>query len=473
MGIDFSSFYIYKYRYWIGYGLVSVLLIGLLIFAGMFAPGGITQSEMNSVVDSSNIVYKDIFSFAVPNLPYLLLQDLSTHLLGVSEFSIKLPSLVLAFASAIGLIILLRHWFKQNIAVLASIIAVATGQFLFISQDGTPGILYMLWSVWLLLIGTLIAKNIGPRMVWKILFCIIGALSLYTPLSVYAIVAVGIAAFLHPHLRYIIRRLSRPKLIIAISIGAFFVLPLVGGVIKSPEFGLEILGIPKSLPDLMGNLTLLSRQYFGFSAPSTSDILTPVFGLGSMLIIGFGAFKSIKTHASTQSYLIMTWIICLVPILLINPDFTSVTFLPMVLLLATGLDSLLGYWYRLFPRNPYARIGGLIPIIVLVVALVVSGISRYAYDYSYDPSTVSNFSRDLSLLPKNTSLLVVSENQLPFYSTVASKSDSALFIATKPSGDTFTATRNAKSDFTDYKVSQIITSSYTKDSDRFYVYKKI
>ncbi len=48
------------------------------------------------------------------------------------------------------------------------------------------------------------------------------------------------------------------------------------------------------------------------------------------------------------------------PVILINPIFTSVTFVPIVLLLAAGLTSLIGYWYRLFPRNPYARVAGLI-----------------------------------------------------------------------------------------------------------------
>ena len=250
MGIDFSSFYIYKYRYYIGYGLVGVLLISLLLFVGLYSPGGLSQSEMNSTVDSAGITIKDMSSFVIPNLPYMLLQKFSIDIFGVSILSIKLPSLILGFLSAVSLITLLRYWFKPNVAVLASIIAIATGQYLFIAQDGTPSVLYILWAIWLILLATLIAKNIGPRMLWKILFFIVGALSLYTPLSVYAMIAIGIAIIMHPHLRYLVRQLSRPKLIIAGLIGIFFVLPLVIGIINTPELGLTLLGIPKAFPDL-------------------------------------------------------------------------------------------------------------------------------------------------------------------------------------------------------------------------------
>lgn len=471
MGIDFSTFYIYRWRYYLGYGFIGLLLIGLLVFAGLYTPGGISVGEMTAVVRSSGIDITNLQSLAITNAPFYLLQDASIHLFGVSDFSIKLPSLVLAFISAAGLILLLRRWFKPRIALLASIIAVTTGQFLFIAQSGTPGILYVLWSVWLLLLGTLIAKDARLRTLWKVLFFIVVALSLYTPLSIYAIVALGIAAVLHPHLRFIVRQLSKPKLLIAGIIGLIIAAPLILGVVHTPELGLTLLGVPASWPNWGANLSTLVGQYLGFAAQSTTGLMTPVFGLGSMLIIGFGVYKLVRTRDSTQSYLIIIWLICLIPVLVTNPSFTSVTFLPLVLLLATGLESLLGYWYRLFPLNPYARLAGLIPLVVLVGALVLSGLERYVYGYHYDPSTVANFSQDLSLLPKDTKELVVSSDQVAFYQVVATH-QKGLQITTAATGDSFTTTNSAKADLPGVHVSQIITSSSSQSADRFYVYKK-
>lgn len=473
MGIKVTSFYTYRWRYWIGYGFIGILLVGLLLFAGLYVPGGISTQEMQSVVKSSTISLTDFHSLAVTNLPYHILQRASLTIFGVSDFTIKLPSLILALFSAIGLIVLLRRWFRPNIAFLASTIAITTGQFLFIAQSGTPDILYVLWAVWLLLLGTLIAKRVQPRTLWKVLFFVVCALSLYTPLSIYALVALSLSAVLHPHLRYIIRQLSKRKLAGAFLLGVIIIIPLALGVAKSPELGLTILGIPAQWPNVSANLLVLVQQYLGFALPSSTGLMTPVFGLGSMLIIGFGVYKLIRTHQSTQSYIVIIWLLCLVPILITDPLFTSVTFLPLVLLLATGLSSLLGYWYRLFPHNPYARIAGLIPLVILVGALVFTGLERYVYGYHYDPQTASNFSQDLALLPKDTHQLVVTEEQLPFYQVVATH-HIGLAVSTKPSGTAFVVSFAAKNHIAaSYKIDRIITSATYKNADRFYVYKKI
>jgi len=472
MGIDFTSFYIYRFRYWIGYSFVGLLLISLLVFAGLYSPGGVSMLERDAIIKTASISLTDLNSFAVTNLPYHLLQSASINLFGVNDFSIKLPSLILAFISAIGLILLLRRWFNPNIAVLASVIAISTGQFLFIAQNGTPSILYVLWAVLLLLLGTLVAKHVKYSTLWKILFFVVAALSLYTPLSIYALVALAVAAVLHPHLRFILRQLSKPRLLIGFLLGVIITLPLIIGVVRNPELGLAILGVPSTFPDILANIVILAEQYFGFALQSTTGLMTPVFGLGSMLIIGFGVYKLIRTRESTQSYLIIIWLACLIPVLIFNPNFTSVTFLPLVLLLATGLGSLLGYWYRLFPFNPYARLAGLLPLVILVGVLILSGLERYVYGYHYDPYTVSNFSQDLRLLPDDTKNLVVTADQLPFYSVVASYNDDLSVATTPPPNGIFTATREAKNTFSNVTIEEIITSSTTENSDRFYIYKR-
>jgi 4-amino-4-deoxy-L-arabinose transferase-like glycosyltransferase len=468
MGINFTSFYIYRFRYWIGYGLIGVLLVGLLLFAGLYTPGGISTHEIDAVVKTASIDLNDLSSLAITNLPYHLLQMASINLLGVTDFSIKLPSLVLGFISAIGLILLLQRWFKPNIAVLASIIAITTGQFLFIAQNGTPGILYVLWGVWLLLLGTLIAKHVKFRTLWKILFFVVAALSLYTPLSIYALIA--LAVVLHPHLRFILTQLSKPRLAAAFMLGIIIALPLLIGVFRNPEVGLTILGIPPEAPNIVDNLLILSQQYLGFAMQSTTGLMTPVFGLGSMLIIGFGVVKLIRTRDSTQSYLIIIWLACLVPVLIISPGYTSVTFLPLVLLLATGLESLLSYWYKLFPLNPYARLAGLIPLVILVGVLVLSGLERYIYGYHYDPATVANFSQDLSLLPPDTKHLLVATHQVQFYQVVAAHKENLVIITSATVTD-FTVTNAVKGNYPGVHIDRIITSSALNNADRFYVYK--
>jgi hypothetical protein len=469
---DFSKFSIYRWRYITGYVLVGLLLAGLLVFAGFFVPGGLTADERQAVVISESLDITNPNSLAVAHLPYYLMQALSLEVFGVSEFTIKLPSLILGLLSAVGIILLLRRWFRPNIAVMASLIAIATGQFLFIAQYGTPQILYVFWPIALLLLGTQITRGKRFRLLWKILFAGAVAASLYSPLSIYMILAIILTVSLHPHLRNAVRRLSKVKVALGIGVATLISAPLIWMFITNPGLGLQLLGIPTIWPDWVANVRLLAEQYLLFWAPSTGAVMTPVFGLGSFLLILLGIYRMIQTRETTRSYLVICWLIALLPIIIINPEFISILFVPAVLLLAAGLTSLIYYWYRLFPRNPYARIAGLLPLIVLVAALIGSGLDRYIYGYYYSPTVATTFSKDLDLLPSDTSQLVVSEGEAPFYSAVA-RYENTYTVSTEPTEATFTATQAArKAGFdTDADITRIVTNAYSQNSARFFVYQ--
>lgn len=463
---------LYRWRYFIGYGLVAIGLIAVLLYAGLYSPGGLSAQEMQSVAKTSALNYSDFGSFTITNLPYHILQQFILAIFGVSILSVKMPSIILAFLSSIGLILILKLWFKPRIGVLASLIAITTGQFIFIAQDGTPGVLYLFWPVLLILLATLISSgNKKFRMFYKVSFCIVAGLSLYTPLSIYMLIAMASAIALHPHLRFLIRQLSKPKIIISMVLAALSLMPLVIALVKTPDLALILLGIPTQAINMGSSLSSLGAEYLGFFKPGGTTIMTPFFELGSMLIIAIGGYQVFKTRETAKSYVIIAWVLCLVPVIILNPNFTSITYLPLVLLLASGLNLLLSHWYGLFPFNPYARIGGLIPIIILVAVLVTSGLDRYIYGYRYDPNIAPNFSIDLKLIPKDTKTLVVSDSELPFYKVVATynKQFSALTV---PSGDSFLATREANSAFENYKLDRIITSATSEQSDRFYLYTK-
>ena len=470
---DFSKYFLYRWRYVIGYTFIGLLLAGLLLFAGLFLPGGLSTAEMTSVVRSASLSLSDPSTLAMSNLPYYALQAGIFLLFGVSLLTIKLPSLILAFLSAVGLILLLRRWFRPNIAVLASLIAITTGQFLFLAQSGTPGILYVFWPVVLLLLGTQVTRATKHRYLWKILFAVVAALSLYTPLSIYPLVAIALAVAFHPHLRNALRKLKKSRLSVVSLIFLALIAPLVWLISLRPELALSLLaGIPETWPpDIGANIITVTKQYFLFWQPSTTELMTPVFGLGSAILIALGLYRLIRTRETTRSYLIIFWIVCLLPVLILNPSFTSVTFIPSVLMMAAGLTSLIGYWYRLFPLNPYARIIGLIPIIILVAALILTGLARYIYGYHYSPAVAPLFSNDLQLLPKDTEQLVVSEAERPFYSAIAEYRDN-LTVLTAPAADIFTATREARKELTGYPIVDIITSSRSSEADRLYIMQR-
>lgn len=470
---DFSKYSLYRWRYAIGYTLIGLLLAGLLVFSGLYIPGGLSGQEMISTVRSTAISLNDPSTWTLPSLPYYALQAGIFSLFGISVFTIKLPSLILALFSAVGLVLLLRRWFKPNIAVLASLIAITTGQFLFLAQSGTPGILYVFWPVVILLLGTQITRVKKFRFLWKILFAIAAALSLYTPLGIYPLLAILLAIIFHPHLRAIVRRLRKPRLIAVMLLFVLISAPLVWLISLSPQLGLTLLGIPAVWPpDIGENILTIMRQYFLFWIPSTTQVMTPVFGLGSAILIALGLYRLIRTRETTRSYLIIFWIVCIIPVLILNPRFTSVALVPSVLMLAAGLTTLISYWYRLFPLNPYARVIGLIPIIILIAALIVSGLARHLYGYHYMPQVAPLFSNDLRLLPKDTRQLITSDKEFAFYAAVATHRDN-LTVQRNPTADSIVVTKEARGNITGYTVTRIVTNGHTHDADRFYVMTRV
>lgn len=467
-----TDFFLYRWRFIIGYSLIAISLIVALVIAGTYLPGGISNQEMQSIVKSNSLDFSKLTAADITNLPYHLLQHACISLFGVSIFTIKLPSIILAFFSAIGIIMILRRWFKPSVGVLASLVAITTGQFLFIAQDGTPNILYLFWPVCLLLLATQISYQKKLKWLYVIGLCITVALSLYTSLSIYLLVAFVFVILLHPHLRYVIKQIPLTPLIFGVVLTVVLTTPLIISLINNPNLSLTLLGIPTHWPNLSANFGSLGAEYFGFNKPGGLTLMTPFFELGSMLLIAFGVFHVIRTGITAKNYVITSWVLCLIPLVILNPSLTSITFLPLVLLLATGLNTILVYWYKLFPSNPYARIGGLIPLAILVIVLVFSGASRFIFGYKYDPSIVSNFSNDLNIIPSNTKNLVVANSELAFYDVVASH-NKQYEISTTPTSDSFLATRKSNQNFSGYEIKRIITSPTNNDSNRFYLYTKI
>lgn len=481
MGKQITDYVLYRWRYILGYTLVSLAVIGLLLVAGLLIPGGLNKSEMQSVALSNALSLSSFEPHQVINLPYQLLQHASLNLLGVTNLSIKLPSLMLGVLSGVGMLVLLRIWFRRNVAVITTILIITTGQFMFVAQNGTPSIIYIFWSVWLLLAATMVSRQAKFAGLWKVILFGVAALSLYTPLSLYILLALLSAVILHPHLRYLVRKLSKPRLTLAAICALLLVTPLIYAIIHQPSIGLELLGVPKTTPDFRANLVQLLKQYFDFVSPSSGMLMTPVYGLGSMILIILGIFRLFTTKYTARSYLISAWIILLLPVLIINPMFTSVTFVPILLLMAMGINALLGNWYQLFPRNPYARIAGLVPLAVLIGGMVLTGIDRYTYGYLYDPNTAGNFSKDLNIInaaladtKRGGTVIVVSQPEIAFYSVVArhNKDTTIAAVDQQVTGSTIivshAAYKTSPSEATPYR---IMTDSASQSADRFYIYK--
>lgn len=482
-----TEYLLYRWRYAIGYVLVGLLVSILLVAATLYVPGGLRAAEMTSTVASNHLSFTSFDPKTVIDLPYAALQHASFLIFGITLFSIKLPSLILGLLSLLGIILLLRHWFHMNVAVISALIVITTSQFIFASQDGTPLIMYIFIPTWLLLLALKVSRrNQQKRSFWELLLVTVAALSLYTPLSSYILIALASATLLHPHLRYIVGQLSRRKLLAAGAVGLALSSPLITALFANPDIGLHLLGIPSSWPSLHTNIMKLFETYVGFLFPNSKEAIQPMYTLPSLLLMLLGVMHLFRTRHTARSYIITSWLVLLTPIIILNPGKTIITFVPVMLLLAAGVEELLMRWYRLFPRNPYARIAGLFPITLLVVGMALTGIERYFYTYHYSPVVVNDFTDDIRLLETELMrhndkpvTLYASTTELPFYNAIAERNGTIKASAADTSlpaqkNTEFIITREVyygQGGLDEVTLEKIITSGRSDKSDRLYLYK--
>lgn len=477
------DFVIYRRRYVVGYSLIAFGIAWMLLTAALYVPGGLNATEIQSTVTASALTFWPLQPATIVNLPYYILQHASFALFGVTTLSIKLPSLLLAGASAVGMLVLLHMWFRRSVAILTMIITLTTGQFFLVAQQGAPTIMYIFWPTWLVIATMMVARseNVRKDLLWKVVLCTLVALSLYTPLSIYVVIALVAATFIHPHLRYIATRLPRTKVLVSIAWGLILTAPLLYAVFTSPTIALQLLGIPTLEPTITTHIQQLFHLYFDFTSSSTGTYFAPIYGLGTTLIILMGVVRLFTTKYTGRSYIITIWLCTLLPILIINPLDTSITFIPVMLLMAMGVSLLMSNWYELFPRNPYARAAGLIPLGILVASLVFSGVDRYMYNYQYNPAAASNFSNDLSLLntvlEKNstkTIRIITTPGEEPFYKSIAKYRNNVRVNTrsiTAVADDMRIVTHSAMKNTQPLtQPTRIVTSGMTADADRFYIY---
>lgn len=485
MNTPARDYLLYRWRYPLGYiGIIAILSI-VFTMSALYVPGSLREGELQSSLQSANLSLKSIEPAMVINLPYHALQRLSFATFGVTTLSIKLPSIILGVCTALGVFLLLRTWFRKNVAVLGTVLATTTTQFLYLTQDGTPDIMFSFTAIWLLFVATYVTRNKLFGTLWKVLAGVFVAVALYMPLGIYLVIAILTTALFHPHIRFIILRFSRPRLIIAIALGIITLAPVMYASIVDKTTLFTLLGLPLGKPDLWWNAKQLFTELFNFFSPSISHLLHPLYSLGVVLLMIIGFAKMFTVKYTARSYITLTWGVLMMPLILLNPDRVTYLFPLAVILMAMGMTTMITSWYKMFPRNPYARVAGLIPLTILVVGLVSSGIMRYVNNYQYNPDVLSWYSSDLKLLDttlkKNKSTadstrLIVSEDQQPFYAMVA-KYDKRFTVGTDyesvpavvmVTNKKFHTARPAANDF----LQTIVTNRRLNNADRFYIYKK-
>lgn len=470
----------YRWRYVLGYSFIVVVIFLMLVVAAFYIPHELRAGEVESALTSASLGASDMAPKAVIDLPYHILQKLSIMVFGVSVMSIKLPSIILGALTVFGIFLLIRTWFQANVAILATLLCVVTAQFLFLTQDGTPGIMFAFNSVWLLFVATFVTRRKYFGLFWKVLACLAMAMSLYTPMGIYLVLVMLTTAMFHPHIRYLIRRFNKTRVALAVVLGIAALVPLGYAIFLDISIAATILGIPTSPIDIVANAVQVFQSMVGLPAATTSYLVQPLYTIGLVLLMLVGLYRIVTHSYTARSYITVAWGAVLIVLLILNPGSVTDFYPVAVILISYGMIEMIRSWYRIFPHNPYARVAGMVPLVVLVLALVFSGSTRYIGTYRNNPDVLKYYSSDLTLFRRtlanqhaqaNTTVVVTSASELPFYQLI-NKYDHRFTVTSTPgtTGSTTIVTRAATRPTT--PPSQIVVNARATDSDRFYVYKK-
>lgn len=476
-----AKLFLYRYRFQIGYIILGIAFLGLIFFLPNISPAGLSEAEMSSTVDSYNLHFSSVTTGDLLDLPYHLLQKVSILLFGFTTFAIKLPSILLASALSFLLILLLNRWFKNNIALLASILTVLSIPFLYLSGTGTPNIMVVFWPTLLLWLGSKIQGEEKPRPSYCFLFAFTMLLSIFTPHMIYLDAFIIFFVLINPHLRFTIKNLPKLPLVLTSLIIFLGLGMLVLNILSNPTIALRLFFAENlDFPHYLNNISLSFAPFFSWGTNPEGVLLTPLIGLPSLFLAFTGLFSTVKGFFASRNSIATYLLIFTIFVSGFDTNSSLLIILPLSILIAHGLRYILEKWYGIFPENPYARIFGILPISIFIIIMIFSGLAHFIFGYRYTPSVANEFNNDLELvsaLSEDTTLLLNEDSlEYRFYYAYEDRTHAIDLAVLPPETITGTLATLGKYNFEDYslefkgKLDRIITSPKSNNSDRIYLY---
>lgn len=478
-----NKYFLYKNRFVIGYILLAASFLTLILFVPKIALTGLSSSEITSATASQNLNLRGIFDGQLVDLPYRLLQKTVFKFIGITTYSVIIPSIIIGGFLGFFLILLLNRWFKNNTAIIASIIAVLSSNFLFLVSNGTPLIMVVFWPTLLLWLGSKVQGKERPAPIWSFIFAITLFFSSFTPYMIYLIVLILIYTIIHPHLRFTIKNLPRIPFIL-VSLFVLIGFGFMGFIfLKHPETIKPLLYSGDfKITTYLSNLKQAFLPFFTWHGVIESIFLAPQISLPATLIAVIGLVSTFKGFFASRNSIAIFLIIFTILISGFHTDYAVLLILPFTILIAHGLRYIIYKWYNLFPENPYAKLFGVIPIAIFLFTMITSDLSHFISGYRYAAPVANQFSNDLTLVldhlqPDNyllldqeddfSKLLVAANTVKPIFKQSLNYHIVTSLNNLPKSAQFYTMAKHTDGQL---ELQKIYTSSKSQNSDRLYLY---
>lgn len=473
-----SKLFLYRYRFVIGFILLSLAYLGILFGLPLLSPAGISEAEMQSATSSYALQFDSVFRGDIVNLPYRALQKIAIMTFGLNIYTIKLPSIIIGALLGGLLILLLNRWFKTNVALFASILAVLSASFLYLAGSGTPLIMIVFWPTLLLWLGSKIQGVTKPKPMYCFVFAFALLASIFTPYMIYLAGFIVLFAFLHPHLRFTIKTLPTFPLVLTIFIIIVGLAAAVMAAVINPNIIAEVLLAPDfSFSGFLDNIQVAFLPFFAWNTTLESSFLSPFIGLASVALAVIGLLSTSRGFFASRNSIAICLIIFTVFLSGLNPEAAILILLPMAILIAHGLRYILAKWYDLFPDNPYARISAIFPIGLFLGIMIIGDLTHFLYGYRYTPVVADKFHDDIGLIEENlepgSTIYVTDDTRYNFYQIFNHQGKYNVIqeipedAKELPKQFAVLGSRDVSAN-----IERIITSPKSDNSDRIYIYTR-
>ena len=411
---------LYNYRYVFAYGLIA-LFIGYFLFwqIGTVGPG-LSTSEIHSAAIHTNARE----TLKAPLYPlFSKLQVFSLKIFGINPYSIRIPSLIIAIATLLLLYQVMKKWFGKPTALLSTALIATADWFLFTARLANGAIEL---SFWLVVALYSVTKILEHKNIYTLALIVSLTSLLFVPFGPYLTICLSIGIFTCRLIRD--RILEAPRTLQTVLI----IIPLLGVVYlgftlyHDPSLIRILLGVQDGIPSV--------SQYFksllvnGSSVVAVLPATNPVNGPSGvffvrffeLIFVLFGIFMLWKTRINRLNLIVIACAITLFVVSGLSTDSTasSLLIVPSAIFITAGLRYFIHRWQKTFPKNPYARMAAIIPIVTLLLLTALQHQQSYFALWSHQTQTANAFNYDLQLaqselssVPKGSTCAVVTSDQ--------------------------------------------------------------
>lgn len=330
------------------------------------------------------------------NAVYLLPSLALGKITGNNLEAARLVSTIMVAGATILFYFLIKAWFNQRLAMVASALLLTNSLMLNFAHQAVS------WAaINLSLIAIFFSLNWFLRTKKLVFlsflsFISILALSAYLPYGLWFILVGIIGLILYG--RKNLKKLKSWQLIVSAVVYLLILLPLFMSLLGAPGQLRELLGVPAQVASVSQyglNVGLIISSIFVYSVR-----LQPILFLGNLPLLDIftaalvltGVYYFVKRLRHRRSLLLFSSSAILVIILALRENFLIFLgiLLPLIYAFAVaGLVELMRRWFSYFPRNPLVRNFGVLMLVIAIALTSFYQMERYFVAWARSPETKS------------------------------------------------------------------------------------